>query len=497
MNRIRSASVAAACLLALAAPAGAAANSGPAYWESSPSFSMTPLEDCPVQVDSETLTFDFSKGLKSVDQYSPAAAVTADYKMANPTAKPLTVQMAFPLIASLADLSQMNGIVITADGNDVPFRIAPGRAVTDVYSQPVYYDSSGSLVKTTLPSFDAILQSVKEEKPALKRFAGKGKLYRVSYDGHDASVLASFGPAGKDLAVLATAANGVSQSGSGLQVEGYVQKTLPPLGVEAAPPFSLLVFGSQAEPIITVSPEDDGSQQASKAAAASSAGGAPGVSAGWSVQTGEEDAQAYVNTLVKRSAVYQKYPTQDLLNRLTWVILKNAEESAEGGSPVFSDSSVYDFYNQARVIVLAYEVTLPANATTDVSVKYPIGGTMDSRSTAQPSYTYGYLLSPAKGWASFKDLSIYIFPPAGNPYVTKSSVPLETDGSGNYSASLKTLPENDLVFSIYPKEAAEPKGPAAIRPNLIAALIFIVLLGVVLAVAGIRRPGHINRGPMP
>ena len=496
MNRTRSVSVAAACLLALAAPAGASANSGPSYWESSPSFSMTPLADCPVQVDSETLTFDFSKGLKSVDHYSPAAAVTADYKMVNPTAKPLTVQMAFPLIASLDDLSQMDGVKISAGGKDVPFRIAPGGDITDTRTQPTYYNSSGTITKSTLPSFDAILRSVKAEKPALKKFAGKGKLYSVSYNGHNASVLASFASVGSDLAVLATAANGFSQSGSGLEVEGYVQKTLPPLGMDPSPPFSLLVFGAQADPVVTVSPEDDGASQASKSAA-SSGSGAPGAPAGQSVQTGEEDAETYVSRLLKSSAVYRKYPTRDLLDRLTWVILKNAEESAAGGNPVFSDSSVYGFYRQERVIVLAYEVTFPANAAVDVSVKYPMGGTMDSRSTAQPSYTYGYLLNPAKNWASFKDLTVYVFPSAENPYVTKSSIPLETDGSGNYSAALKTLPENDLVFSLYPKEATEPKGPAAVKTNIIAALIFIVLLGVVLAAAGIHRPGRINRGPTP
>lgn len=495
LNRTRSVSVAAACLLALATPAGASANSSPTYWESSPAFSMTPLADCPVQVDSETLTFDFSKGLKAFDQHSPAAAVTADYKMVNPTAKPLTVQMAFPLISSLSDLSQMEGVEITADGKDVPFRIAPGGKTTDAGFEPTYYDSSGALAKAALPSFGAILQSVKEEKPVLKKLAGKGKLYRVVYSGA-ASVLASFQPAGRDLAVLATLVSGVSQSGSGLEVEGFTQGDAPlETGVEN-PPFSLLAFGASSDPVITVGPEGNGAQ-ASKSAAVSSGNGGPGISAGWSVQTGEEDARTYMRALAERSSVYQKYPTEDLFDRLTSILLKNAEDSLSDGNKIFSDSAVYDFFNQTRVIVLAYEMTFPANATVDVSVKYPMGGTLDSRNTAQTLYTYGYLLNPAKNWASFKDLTVYIFPSAENPYVTKSSIPLGKDGSGNYSASLKTLPENDLVFSIYPKEATEPKGPDASKTNMIAIAVFIILLAAVLAAAGIRRPGRIHRGPMP
>ncbi len=455
---------------------------------------MTPLENCPVEVGGETLTFDFSGGFKSVDQYSPAAAVTADYKMTNPTAKPLTVQMAFPLIASLSDLSQMDGVEITADGNDLPFRIAPGSSVTDVYSEPVYYNSSGTLAKSTLPSFSAILQSVTAEKPALKKFAGKGKLYRLSHSGGNANVSAFFRPPCGSLAVLATAADGISQSGAGVTVEGYVQNTVPPYGVEASPPFSLLVFGAQSEPSIVATPDGSG-QQASKAASPSGGTASASQTERSSLTTGEQDAETFLNELVKRSAVYQRYPTQDLLNRLTWVLLKQAEDSAEAGNPVFSDSSVYDFYNQARVIVLAYEVAFPANGTVDVRVKYPMGGTMDSRSTADPVYTYGYLLNPAKGWASFRNLSISIIPSARDPYVIKSTIPLAKGTGGNYTASLKTLPESDLVFSLYPKEKTEPKGPPRMQANMIAVFVFIVLLACALGAAGIHRSGRTSRGP--
>lgn len=496
MKRVlnRAAPFAAAYLLALSAPAGVSANSGPSYWEHSPSLSMTPLENCPVEVGGETLTFDFSAGRKSVDQYSPAAAVTADYKMANPTSKPLTVQMAFPLIASLSDLSQMDGVEITAGGKDLPFRIAPGETVAEDNSQFAYYNSDGTLVKNTLPPFDAILQSVKDEKPVLKKFAGKGKLYRLSHSGGNANVSAFFRPPCGSLAVLATAVNGISQSGAGVTVEGYVQNTVPPYGTDASPPFSLLVFGAQSEPSIVATPDGSG-QQASKSASPSGGTASASQTERSSLMTGEQDAETFLNELVKRSAVYQKYPTQDLLNRLTWILLKQAEDSAEAGNPVFSDSAVYDFYNQARVIVLAYEVTFPANGTVDVRVKYPMGGTMDSRSTADPVYTYGYLLNPAKGWASFRNLSISVVPSAKDPYVIKSTIPLTKGTGGNYTASLKTLPENDLVFSLYSKEKTEPKGPTRMQANMIAVFIFIVLLAFALGAAGIHRPGRSGRGP--
>ena len=204
------------CTLLAAVPAAASANSGPAYWENAPSYSLTPLKDCPVAVEREDLSFDFSKNRR--DSFSPSADVSAVYRMKNPTDKAVKVQMAFPLIDSLPDLLPVtkdasgSGLPsISVDGKATPFDVLPGGEIPEKDLSPGPLTESGSSGKTSLPGFDEILKSVSASPSTRKIVTGSGRRYRITA-GQDCAVQAR--TTGKDTYLLSRGFDSMESDGT-------------------------------------------------------------------------------------------------------------------------------------------------------------------------------------------------------------------------------------------------------------------------------------------
>ena len=443
--------------LPLLFPAAASANSGPVRWDGPPSYSVSPVEDCPITVEKEELSFDFSAGIKA--DWSPGALVTASYTMRNPTSGPLSVRMAFPMIASLSDLSRMEGIRIASDGVDLPYRISVGGAQSLGADSRAYFSGDGALVETALPSFGEILKSVSGPAAGPELLSGSGTLYRFSC-AESGPLRVSLDIRGKNAAILTSGVDGFSRDGSELMLEGRS---------EPDDVLAVLVFGDVSGP----------------EAAAYTEGG--GKKSGVAVQTAEskQDAASFLREKLKRSEVYRAHPSEDFLAALTDAAVRAAESTAEAGN-AFGDGELYDFLAQNRILILTYEVAFPADGTRQVSVQYPTGGAMDAQQTLSPVYTYGYLLSPAKHWAAFRDLTVRIVPPRETPFVVRSSIPLSGPQGGAYEAKLASLPEKDLTFSLYGSAALTSKAELGQR-------IFIVLASAAALIAGLFVYARVRR----
>jgi hypothetical protein len=428
-------------------PAAASANSGPVRVQASPSYSISPLSDCPVAVAGENLSFDFSSQTK--ESYSPLAAVTAEYEMKNTASKPQNVRMAFPMIASLSALSRKKGIRIQADGKDLPFRFSIG-AKQSVDSRPrAYFSDDGTLDSSVLPSFEEILKGVSSSSGPPDGLTGEGTLYRFVC-AETIRLKINLRQKGKSAGILTTGVNGYSQTGSGICLDGLCEPGDGGL--------SVLVFGDVSRPDV---------KAYSDAACEKEADAAPQMT----VQ--KQDAAAFLREKLKRTEVYQAEPTEEFLSELTAAALR-----AAGSCPVaFGDGELYDFLATQRILVLTYEVPFPANGTRQVSVQYPMSGAMNAEKTVSPVYSYGYLLNPAKNWAGFQNLSIRVVPPQKAPYLVQSSIPMTRSQDGSYSVKRSSLPDGDLTFSLYASEKLTQK-PAGLRiaPDVLFTLIFAAVL---------------------
>lgn len=105
-----------------------------------------------------------------------------------------------------------------------------------------------------------------------------------------------------------------------------------------------------------------------------------------------------------------------------------------------------------RIITLVYSVKFPKNSKKEISVSYKTNGTMDRRETAEPQFTYDYILNPARNWKGFKNLNIKIITPEEAPYIVTSSIELNKEDNNVYTAYSEELPEEDFSFTLYSKE---------------------------------------------
>ena len=97
-----------------------------------------------------------------------------------------------------------------------------------------------------------------------------------------------------------------------------------------------------------------------------------------------------------------------------------------------------------------YTANFPAGETVEVAVSYNTRSDGAREGTADWQHTFTYLLSPARHWASFGTLDVTVDAgESGYPYVIASSLPLEAQPDGSYSAHAEGLPEEDLSFTLY------------------------------------------------
>lgn len=406
-------------------------------------------------MEREDLKFDFSSNEKP--DYSPQAQVTASYRMKNPTQNGLTVQMAFPLISSIDDLSVAPKI--TLDGKSVSYRLLSGPKAAEGQTSKDYYNEDGTLNTGKLPSFEQILKIVQAESGVPETLKGSGKLYRISTPGQKCKVYVTFNLRTIATTVITSGFNGFQSESGSLKLDGYTD------GVN---PIFMLIVGKDITGMNITYTDLDSNKKLSDSIG--------------KVVTAQQNIGEFLQTsfVDGRQSLGSLSPEfrQSILSALE----SHVAELMAGGQTVISEAQVYDFFNQSRFFVLAYEVPFSANSASEVTVSYPMSGTMDASIASNPVYRYGYLLNPAKGWADFKNLNITVIPPREAPYVVKSSLPLSDMHNGSYSAELNTLPDRDLIFTLYSKSQIAPDDKPQPHTYRDPMLMILAVFGLIAAV---------------
>jgi hypothetical protein len=94
-----------------------------------------------------------------------------------------------------------------------------------------------------------------------------------------------------------------------------------------------------------------------------------------------------------------------------------------------------------RLSWLAFRLDFKAGEAHTVVVRYTHASGFNSRGTVNPTFTYDYLLSPAKRWARFGPLHLSVKVPEQTRL--NASIPLTREGD-TYRADLSGLPEGEL-----------------------------------------------------
>ncbi|HWR60318.1 MAG TPA: hypothetical protein VN580_01825 [Clostridia bacterium] len=399
------------------------ANSGPVFWPGYPSSEvMSVAGNCPIRVEGENLTFDFS-GIETTG-YSVDGRVTAAYEMVNPTAEQQSVQMAFPFVGTLARLPSED-IAVTADGRALPYVVYPG-TVVDGYGNPTVETKEISL------NFADIVGGITNVPYEAANFKENetGRLYKLNIE-----------PAGdKDInfAVDFTFDNNrtkiITKNFDRYERDG--EKTRIAAWCHEPKQFEIYVIGEAID--FGTDAYLDG-ELAEKTDLYTC-----------KVTTEEIELKTYLMSYAGMDTSLKNG------GRLSVLALYNLyagilDRCFELNSGYSSDYDLMDQRNYERLLTLVYTVEFPPEGKKEVSVRYNASGTMDRRETSEPIYSYDYILNPAQNWGGFKNLSVRIIPPEQAPYIVRSSIDLVREESGVYTAFLESLPEEDFSFALYEK----------------------------------------------
>ena len=133
-----------------------------------------------------------------------------------------------------------------------------------------------------------------------------------------------------------------------------------------------------------------------------------------------------------------------------------------------------------RLSWLVFRLELAPGQTRTVEVRYLHRASEDLQAHVNPTYSFEYLLSPARSWAAFGALRLRVELPAAAELLD-STVPMARDGAGDagggavYRAELSGLPAGELTFSIASTEGlwfgSHSRGPYYLVFGLALALL--------------------------
>ena len=406
-----------------ASAASANANSAPSYWEAYPYSEVLVVDkDCSIIVSSEHLTYDFSHDYEYGNNFAPVARVNASYEMINPTDETLSVQMAFPFVASLMGLSAQD-IVIRADDEAIPYEIyidPHGANFEGSDGEGFSYDGVGNISNNTMVSEGFDLNN-------------EVKLYRfeVDVDNKEGIYLKiDFNVDPKKTRLIVSGFNGGSygySEGEGSSINARIN---------SSEEMEILVLGENFE--FTYEMHSSENEKLPKDS--------------YSIEVIQDtvNPKEYLLAAVHESIGAEISNQISDTQLLAPYLYKIFRESRVTGFVMLQDALPAGFAD--RIITLVYSVEFPAKETRSVSVGYLSEGVMDSRETVWPKYSYTYLLSPAQNWADFGNLDIEIMTPEEAPYIIESSLELTADGRSRYTASFDELPQEELSFTLYKNE---------------------------------------------
>lgn len=434
------AALAAALIFALsapyAAPAPASANSGPPYYFGSGGVGIYPYGECPLEVESELLTFYIEQfpdyGVRG------SSRVTAEYTFYNPSEEELEVRMLFPY-GTLPDYfdfleeGDSSPTQVTAEGKAVNFfeRLSFG----EYYGGP--FDFGAAHKNLSEEPVEYGILSPELPVTAYTVTAEEGEKTQISFS------------CGEDTLVFVT-----ESFADGSADGGHTE-------LDFTGGFTVCFAGETPENILCT------------------AGGV-------SVQPQAEQTTFMHMLNLCRADVFGGVSDTDWFNYAVQYL-----DYCCGGVPV--PCNLQDFSSllpHHSMRWLDYTLTVPAGGRVKNAVTVPIYP--DIVLDQEPyGFNYLYYLSPAEGWADFGGLTVRINTSA---YLTDCSLEgFEREGDA-YVARFDGLPQGELEFELCTVKSPRPVyGGYALFIALIIGGFAIIIAGIIfIIVFAIKK--HRRRG---
>ncbi len=415
------------------------ANSGPTSWEGTTAAGIhVDLEECPIVVEHEVLTFHISEfPLEYYEDESAfvdyTASVSAEYTFRNPTDADVTVKLLFPF-------------------GTVPMYAPAGRMLTHAYD----ITADGEPV-------DALLRHSLVWGAEFVMTEDSGML-------HDGFMAHSF--YSPDMPVTRFTYRPVDVKMEGKEwLDACVR-------LDSDPSRTKYII----DPANSLRTEADHAMAGSSIRAGETVtlyviGEVPGGELSWELYLKNEPIEASMECVAAEQTTLQEFllsqrPKGSEVSETDWynaaVQLLDKIECSFGYLDSHNYMELMNWY--------AYELTIPAGCTVVNTVTAPMYP--DINSGWEPSiYSYEYLLSPARGWADFGTLDIEIRTPY---HMTQCNLDGFEKTEEGYVLHLEGLPDKELAFVLSSVEHPDKPGTHAMKTGwLFAGIAAVIVVGLV------------------
>ncbi|NLX91454.1 MAG: hypothetical protein GXZ07_07685 [Firmicutes bacterium] len=410
INKMRVKAVLILFICCLSVSRAALANAGPVYMEGYPGFGIAAMEECPVRVEREELTF-------VIDEYSASnTSVEVNYTLRNTASEKIIVPMIFPIVSYRRGYS---GAQIEFNGKAVDYEIylAGHVDVKDYLEDPAAFNRQVDI--------NTIIKNLNEPPYEPQFFDDKGDavLYELTYKPPvERQSRISFTLDSEKTRAISFGFTGFGVNADGeCHVSAYVRED------DLEETAYLLVLGEDTLTDLWVDYNDK-------------------------LVKSSVNVKDFLCTFLSNNYAYWNMEKRNRDNFYA-AFIKEIDQSFSEFQPVFSASMTMDnLFNRNNISVVLYEVAFEANSQNELRLTYPMRATIDRRETGDYINTFAYILNPARNFMDFGGVDIRIELNENSPYIIESSLPLQESGKGIYVLSLDSLPDEDLVFSTYSKK---------------------------------------------
>lgn len=425
------------------------ANSAPFYWYHYPTSAVMTLEtDTPIAVLKEDLVFDFSKG--EDDHFSLLGEVSAGYVMKNTLDAEATSTMVFPFVRTLWESQE--DIEVLLDGKQAEFEIYYGDMVNTVNEDTAF-----------TMDLTEIMASVSREPYEPEEYLKDKEGTRYIIKGLNP------GTEGLEMKVFFSLSDTQKGISKGMNSYGYTEGGQYELGTRIQEDEGTIeVFSLDGELKLEVKGFVSGMADA-------------------------EEIKDFDFEILEEKMLLSTY-YEDYFSGVDFTpmvlpetvqgrnLYYKALDQAFSQQKLVTEDIISTYLGADRYVLIAYEVSFQAQEEKSVEIRYDTSGIMDRRETVDPTYTYSYLLHPARNWKDFQDLTIEVRPSKAYPYILESSPQLQRMDEGIYKGEFETLPDEDFIFTLYTNEkiTATEKAKGFISANYYALYFGGMFLGVVL-----------------
>lgn len=408
-------------------------------------------EDTSISVEKEHLLFQMPS--PEDNSYADRYRATASYTMVNESEEAQNVKMVFPYPTMLSYYNEED-VRVTVDGEPIPFQVFIGKKdQTENYppGEPLQFDFQDALSVISTGAYE----STTLNKATEGTHYIIGPLDGVVEGGRDLLLTTYVWPMEDGVKTIALGNHDGGDTRKGYRLDGYTALDER---------LHLFVYGG------SVSLEYDVYKDYTKEESLSV-----------EVLLVEEETMTYgdfYEAHLSKQALAGTYMGKSLNHisdeEVYNYVTSNIDRSDSVVLMTGSEDGLLSTIDHRRFLSIYYEVAFEAGDKREVTVSYN-GVPSYRRVDGMESYTIDYLLSPAKYWKSFGDLTIELELGQTMDRLEESNVGFQQTGKGHYVFTQEGLPAEELKIIIGKKSVSQriSKGFMVIGTT---ALVLLLLL---------------------